>query len=273
VLGVAPSGYYAFRQRSPSQRSLANAALLERIRAVHQTARQTYGSPRITAELRATGECINRKRVARLMRLHGLRAQAPRRRGRTTDSRHAQPIAANVLNQCFVTDAPERVWLADITYIDTAQGWLYLAVVLDLYSRRIVGWAMADSLLTPLVEHALTMALDGRGRCDGLVHHSDRGSQYASQAYRARLAAAGIQASMSRRGNCYDNAVIESFFGTLKRECVTGCYVSRPAVRLALFEYIEVWYNRHRRHSALGYLSPAEFEAQHFALSPVHQAG
>jgi len=267
-LDVAPSGYYAWRKRPPSQRQHDNDRLVERIRAVHQTSRQTYGSPRICAELRDQGEGCNHKRVERLMRLHGIRAKQPRRCVRTTDANHSQLVAENVLNQQFEAEAPNRVWTADITYIDTAEGWLYLAVVMDLFSRRIVGWAMADHMLTRLVEDALAMALEQRQPTDGLLHHSDRGSQYASHDYQDRLTAAGIQVSMSRRANCYDNAAQESFFGTLKTECVTERYASRAAARGSLFEYIEVWYNRQRRHSTLGYLSPEQFENKQAMSSP-----
>ncbi|MCW5853916.1 MAG: IS3 family transposase, partial [Anaerolineae bacterium] len=214
VVGVSTSGYYAWRQRPPSQRQADNERLVELIRVAHQTSRQTYGSPRITADLHEQGERCNHKRVERLMRLHGIRAKSPRRFVRTTDSNHSQPVADNVLNQQFEAEAPNRVWTADIPYIDTAEGWLYLAVVMDLFSRRIVGWAMAGHLLTSLVEDALRMALGRRQPTDGLLHHSDRGSQYASHDYRDLLEGAGIQVSMSRRGNCYDNAVQESFFGT-----------------------------------------------------------
>jgi transposase InsO family protein len=263
VVGVAPSGYYAWRKRPASQRARDNERLVERIREVHTTSRQTYGSPRITVELREAGEGCNHKRVERLMRLHGIQAKTPRRFCRTTDSRHDQPVVGNLLNQQFEAAAPNRVWTADITYIDTAEGWLYLAVVMDLFSRRIVGWAMADHMLTSLVEDALDMALEQRCPTDGLLHHSDRGSQYASQAYQDRLTSAGIQPSMSRRANCYDNATQESFFGTLKSECVTQRYPSRAAARSSIFEYIEVWYNRQRRHSTLGYLSPEQFENKH----------
>ena len=273
VVGVAPSGYYAWRQRPASQRQADNERLVERIRQVHQASRQTYGSPRITVELREGGEGCNHKRVERLMRLHGIRAKSPRRFVRTTDSNHSQPVADNLLNQQFEAEAPNRVWTADITYIDTAEGWLYLAVVMDLFSRRIVGWAMAEHMLTSLVEEALKMALARRQPADGLLHHSDRGSQYASQDYRDLLQGAGIQVSMSRRGNCYDNAVQESFFGTLKGECASERYASRAAARTSLFEYIEAWYNRHRRHSALGYLSPEQFEHKHAQFENNHAMG
>lgn len=268
VVGVAPSGYYAWRKRQPSQRQRDNERLIERIREVHQTSRQTYGSPRIHADLREAGEACNPKRVERLMRLHGIRAKQPRRFTRTTDANHDQPVADNVLNRQFKVEAPNVAWTADITYIDTAEGWLYLAVVMDLFSRRIIGWAMADHLLTSLVEDALRMALAQRQPTEGLQPHSDRGSQYASQDYQDRLTAAGIRVSMSRRGNCYDNAVQESFFGTLKCECAFERYASRAAAKSSLFEYIEVWYNRRRRHSALGYLSPTQFENQRSMSSP-----
>ena len=267
-LAVAPSGYYAWRTRKPSSSQRDDERLVERIREVHHSSRQTYGSPRITAELRDQGEGCTHKRVERLMRLHGIRAKSPRRFVRTTHSQHNQPVADNVLNQQFEAEAPNRVWTADITYIDTAEGWLCLAVVMDLFSRRIVGWAMADHMLTCLVEDALKMALARRQPSDGLLHHSDRGSQYASQDYQALLKSASIQVSMSRRGNCYDNAVQESFFGTLKGECASERYASRAAARTSLFEYIEVWYNRRRRHSALGYLSPEQFENNFSMSSP-----
>lgn len=270
MLAVSPSGYYAFLKRPASQPQADEAQLVERIRAISQRSRATYGSPRITAELRDQGQGCNHKRIERLMRLHGIRATAPRRSVRTTDSRHERPVAPNVLAQQFEASAPDRVWTADITYIDTAEGWLYLAVVMDLFSRRIVGWSMAEHMRVDLVEQALDMALAGRERLEGLLHHSDRGSQYASQAYQDRLVTAGIQVSMSRQGNCYDNAVQESFFGTLKCECASQRYASRAAARTSLFDYIEVWYNRQRRHSALGYLSPDQFEANYFASPLVH---
>lgn len=259
-LGISASGYYAWRNRAPSARRQAERFLLARIRQIYQRSRQTYGSPRIYAELRAQGWGGNHKRIERLMRQHQIRAQPRRRFRSTTDSQHRLPVAPNVLQQRFETARANQVWTADLTYVATAEGWLYLATVLDLFSRRIVGWAMAEQLETPLVGEALQMALVQRQPTAGLLHHSDRGRQYASADYQAVLRAAGIQVSMSRRGNCYDNAVHESFFGTLKRECASAPYASRAAARASLFEYIEVWYNRQRRHSALGYLSPAEFE-------------
>lgn len=270
-LAVSPSGYYAWRKRAVSQRQRDNERLVALIRAAHTASRGTYGSPRITAELREQGEGCNHKRIERLMRRHAIRARQPRRFARTTDSQHDRPVAENVLNQQFKAKAPDQVWTADITYIDTVEGWLYLAVVMDVFSRRIVGWAMDSRMPTSLVANALTMALGRRQPTTGLLHHSDRGSQYASQDYQDRLKGAGIQVSMSRAGNCYDNAMQESFFGTLKCECASERYASRAVARTSLFEYIEVWYNRQRRHSALGYLSPEQFEAKFGLRSlPVH---
>jgi putative transposase len=263
ILGVSVSGYYAWRCRPPSPRQTQATSLLTEIRRVHARSRQTYGSPRIHAELRAQGNPCNHKRIERLMRQHGIQARRVRRFHRTTDSLPGLPVAPNRLNQEFHANTPNQVWTADITYVDTAEGWLYLATVLDLYSRRIVGWAMADRMETSLVREALQMALTQRQPAAGLLHHSDRGRQYASAEYQALLAAHGMPCSMSRRGNCYDNAVHESFFGTLKRECADERFPSRTAARHCVFEYIEVWYNRQRRHSALGYLSPSQFEQVH----------
>jgi transposase InsO family protein len=260
VLGVSPSGYYAWRTRPSSQHRSRDAVLLVEIRRIHQHSRQTYGSPRIHAELRAQGQRWNHKRIERLMRQHGIRARGVRRFRRTTEVSSSLPVAPNRLNQEFDTNAANQVWTADITYLDTAEGWLYLATVVDLYSRRVVGWAMAEHMEARLVCDAVQMAFTQRQPKDGLLHHSDRGRQYASAEYQALLAAHGVQCSMSRRGNCYDNAVHESFFGTLKSECADTRFPSRTAARQCVFEYIEVWYNRQRRHSTLGYLSPAEFE-------------
>jgi transposase InsO family protein len=244
--------------------------LIAQIRRVFDDSRQTYGSPRICAELRGRGVevCVNT--VARYMRQEGLGARTPRRFvPMTTDTRHDQPIAANVLDRAFTRAEPNTGWVSDITYVPTAEGWLFLAVVIDLYSRRIVGHATSDRLKSSLALEALEMALRRRSPAEGawpdqdLLHHSDRGVQYASTPYRAVLAAHGIQPSMSRRGNCYDNAVAESFFATLKRELVhRQSYATRDAARQSLFEYIEVFYNRQRRHSALGYVSPDQFEKQ-----------
>jgi transposase InsO family protein len=247
--------------------------LLTQIRTAHVGSRRTYGSPRIHAELRAQGTCCSRKRVARLMRLAGLSARRPRRAARTTDSRHALPVAANLLGRDFSASAPDLRWAADITYVPTAEGWLYLAVILDLFSRRVVGHAAAATLATSLITEALALACGRRRPGAGLIHHSDRGSQYASAEYRARLLEAGAQVSMSRRGDCYDNAAVESFFGTLKTELVHGRrYVTRAEARADIFEYVEVFYNGERRHSALSYLSPAQFEAQYTAARTLPQA-
>jgi putative transposase len=260
VLRVSASGYYAWQYRLRSQRHIEDAALLAEIRRVHERSRQTYGSPRIHAELRAQGKCCNHKRIERLMQQHAIRARQPRRFHRTTDARPSLPVAPHRRNQEFHASMPNQVWTADITYLDTAAGWLYLATVLDLYSRRIVGWAMAEHMETSLVRDALQMALTLRQPTTGLLPHSDRGRQYASADYQTLLKAHRVECSMSRRGNCYDNAVHESFFGTLKSECANGRFPSRTAARQCVFEYIEVWYNRQRRHSTLGYLSPTEFE-------------
>ena len=262
VLQVSRSGYYAWRQRPVSRREMANQKLTEQIEAIHQQSRQTYGSPRIQAELADQGVKCGQNRVARLMGQAGLRPKQDRQfKVTTTDSAHNYPVAPNLLEQDFQASRPNEKWLADITYIATAEGWLYLAVVMDLYSRRIVGWAMGDTLERWLPLAALQMALDSRQPSPGLLHHSDRGSQYASDDYQAVLTKSQMQVSMSRTGNCYDNAPMESFFGTLKTELVYHChYATRAEAKTAIFEYTEVFYNRFRRHSALGYQSPVVFE-------------
>ena len=262
VLHVSRSGYYAWCKRPISARKMADQQLSQQIKEIHQHSRQTYGSPRIRAELAAQGVKCGRKRVARLMRQANLRARQNRKfKVITTDSTHNHPVAPNRLEQDFTASRPNEKWLGDITYIPTAQGWLYLAVILDLYSRRIVGWAMSDSLERHLVITALQMALHRRQPPPGLLHHSDRGSQYASDDYQAVLTSHQIQASMSRKGNCYDNAPMESFFGTLKTELVHHCqYQTKTEAKTDIFEYIEVFYNRFRRHSALAYQSPVNFE-------------
>ncbi len=261
VLKVARSGYYAWRHRAPSQREQVNQALLEKIRIAHQTSRQTYGSPRIQEYLRQEGVFCSRNRVARLMQKHQIVAvKVPRRYPVTTKQRKGARTAPNLLNQDFSSQAPNQKWVTDITYIDTAEGWLYLAAVLDLYSRRVVGWAMAKRMDTHLADQALKMAWFTRRPATSLLHHSDQGSQYTSDAYLDYLLALGCTVSMSRTGNCYDNAVMESFFATLKTECVRSQFVTRAQARTVIFEYIECWYNRQRLHSSLGYLSPIEFE-------------
>ena len=262
VLGVSPAGYYAWRSRPESRRSAANRALVDDIKRVHRDTRGRYGSPRIHVELKAQGRGASRGRIERLMRRHGIRAIMARpRRVRTTDSRHDLPIAPNLLDRSFSATAPNRVWLADITYIETDQGWLYLAAVMDLYSRRIVGWAMADHLRASLPLAALRMAISAQRPGVGLIHHSDRGVQYASADYRKLMQSAGLRASMSRKGDCYDNAPMESFFHTLKTELVHHRhYATRIEATRDIFAYIEGFYNRTRRHSAIGYISPIEME-------------
>lgn len=261
VLEVSTSGYYDWRGRAESRRQKEDRRLVVEIKAIHKESRQTYGSPRIHDELKDRGRRCGKKRVARLMQLHGLRAKQTRRFKATTDSKHTLPVAENVLARQFTVSAPDVAWSADITYIPTRQGWLYLAVVLDLFSRRVVGWSMHKRLKRSLVLDALKMALRGRSPAPGLIHHSDRGSQYASGDYQGLLQARQMVCSMSRRGNCWDNAPVESFFSTLKRELVHHRrYQTRAEARVDIFEYIEVWYNRLRRHSSLGYQSPAQYE-------------
>jgi putative transposase len=264
VLGVSRSGFYAWRDRPPSQTAARRERLVEQIRQAHQEARSVYGSPRVHRELQARGVACSEDTVAKLMRAHGIRSKARRRFVvRTTESRHDRPVADNVLAREFYPDRPDTAWAADITYVPTAEGWVYLAAVVDLFSRKVVGWATADHLRAELPLEALRMALTHRKPAGELLHHSDRGVQYASEAYQSLLAAHGIEPSMSRKGNCWDNAVVESFFSTLKRELVHHeDYADREEARRSLFEYIEVFYNRKRRHSTLGYRSPAEFEAR-----------
>jgi transposase InsO family protein len=267
ALGVSRAGFYAAGKRAASARSRRDDELRARIRDVHQQSRRTYGSPRVHAELQAQGERCGRKRVARLMRAEGLRVKVRRRcRPQTTDSRHPHPVAENVLARRFAVAevaAVNRVWAGDITYIPTREGWLYLAVILDLASRRVVGWSMQATLETSLAVAALQMALATRCPGGGLLHHSDRGVQYAALAYQQLLTQCRIVPSMSRRANCYDNAVAESFFATLEWELIDRSnWHTRDEARLAIFEYIECWYNLKRRHSSLGYLSPAQYERQ-----------
>lgn len=263
ALAVSSAGYYAWRARPASTRAVANRMLLATIRVLHQESRQTYGSPSIWRALRAQGHQVGKHRVARLMRHDGLRANTMKPWRATTDSSHRLPVAANTLHRQFTVAEPNRVWAGDITYIWTLEGGLYLAVLLDLYSRAVIGWAMGPRLTGDLVEQALRMALTTRQPTAGLLHHSDRGSQYAAGPYQQLLTAHGITTSMSRLGNCWDNACVESFFGTLKRELVYHRqYTTRREATQDIFEYIEVFYNRQRRHSTLGYRSPAEFEAR-----------
>jgi putative transposase len=262
VLDVSRSGYYAWRKRPVSSREMANQALKQQIKAIHQHSRQTYGSPRIQAELAEQGIRCGVNRIARLMSEEKLVAkQSVTFKVVTTDSEHDYPIAPNLLQQDFTARRPNEKWLSDITYIPTAEGWLYLALVMDLYSRRIIGWAMDDNLERWLAIDALQMAIDTRQPPPGLIHHSDRGSQYASYDYQALLTHHQFQVSMSRQGNCYDNAPMESCIGTLKTELVHHCqYATRTEAKTDIFEYIEVFYNRFRRHSALDYQCPVVFE-------------
>ena len=263
ALAVSAAGYYAWRTRPESPRSVSARTVLSAIRVIHRESRETYGSPSIWDALMKQGHRVGEHRVARLMRRAGLRAKTVKKWRATTQSHHRLPVAENTLNRQFTVEHPNRVWAGDLTYVWTTEGWLYLAVLLDLYSRLVIGWAMGSRLTGELAERALTMALTNRTPTAGLLHHSDRGSQYAATSYQRLLGEHGITPSMSRTGNCWDNACVESFFGTLKRELVYHRhYATRDEARQDLFEYIEVFYNRQRRHSTLGYDSPAEFEAR-----------
>lgn len=266
VLEVSKAGYYAWRARPLCERVKDDRVLTEKIREIQTRVQQRYGSPRVRMELRALGFGCGKKRVARLMREAGLPARsAPAFRPTTTQSGHGEPVAPNVVDRQFALEenpAPDVTWAGDITYLPTREGWLYLAVLLDLATRRVVGWALRTSLHQELTLAALEMALRHRGARGGR-HHSDRGVQYAAHAYRRRLAAADFTASMSRVGDCWDNAVVESFFATLTKELLGGVvFATRAAASAAVFEFIEIWYNRQRRHSTLGYLTPVEYEEQ-----------
>lgn len=262
VLGVSPSGFYAWKKRQPSQRAMANQNLLGHIRRIHWESHKLYGSPRVHALLQAEGHKVGRSRVEKLRRHNDLQAMSKRRvRVVTTDSKHNLPVAPNVLDRNFGALSPNEKWLADITYIPTDEGWLYLAAVLDLCSRKIVGWAMRDHMRTELPLAALTMALQQQRPKSGFIHHSDRGSQYASGEYQQALITAGAIPSMSRKGNCWDNAPMESFFHTLKTERVHHRhYSTKEEAKRDLFQYIEGFYNRQRIHSAIGYLTPLQME-------------
>jgi putative transposase len=270
VLGVSRAGFYAWQGRGPSARARQDEALTAQIRAIHQRSRGTYGAPRVHAELRLDHSVrVSRKRVARLMRSAGLvGCHRRRRRGLTRRDPQAAP-APDLVGRAFTAQRPDRVWTADITYIPTWSGWLYLAVVLDVFSRRVVGWAMADHLRTELVVDALDMAIWNRRPAAGLVHHSDQGCQYTSLAFGRRLREAGLVASMGSVGDCYDNAVTESFFATLECELLDRTrFATRTQARTAVFDYLEGFYNRIRRHSTLGYLSPTEYERRHTLAYP-----
>lgn len=263
VLAVSRSGYYRWQAAKPSPRAQRTAQLKHLIEQKYTASRQTYGSPRMTVALGEQGEVVGHNRVARLMRESGLQGRSPRRyRVRTTDSRHDEPIAPNHLASAAAPTKPNEIWVGDITYVETAEGWLYLAGVLDLYSRRLIGWAMGASLETALPLAALQMALRQRKPAVGVLHHSDRGCQYASAAYRQVLADHGCVASMSRRGNCYDNAAMEAFWSTLKQELIyRRRFATRDEARTAIFDYIEGFYNRTRLHSSIGFKSPLDYES------------
>jgi transposase InsO family protein len=261
VLQVSRSGYYAWKRAPESHRAAENRRLEADIQRLFDDHRGRYGAPRITLDLQAEGWRVSRRRVAQRMRAMGLRARAARRFKATTQSKHAFPVAPNRLEQDFTAVGPNQKWVADITYLWTGEGWLYLAVVLDLYSRAVVGWSMSERITRELVIAALTMAIFRRRPAPGLILHSDRGSQYAALDYQALLDQHGFLCSMSKKGDCYDNAAMESFFHTLKVEQVHGVrYPTREAARADVFEYIETYYNRKRRHSTLNYQSPWEFE-------------
>jgi len=263
VLEVSRSGYYARRDRPASAREKRREELAEKVKAVHRENRGVYGSPRVFQALKARGEGVSENTVAKVMNEQGIRAKAKKKYvPRTTDSGHDRPVAENLLDRQFEAELPDRKWAVDITYVPTGEGWLYLAGVIDLCSRRIVGWSMAGHMRTDLVSDALEMAIARRSPGKGLLHHSDRGVQYASEDYQHLLQSHGIECSMSGRGDCWDNAVMESFWGTLKTELVNHeDYQTREQARASIFEYVEVFYNRKRLHSSLGYLSPEQFEA------------
>jgi putative transposase len=266
VLNISRSGYYAWLKRPESHRSKENRKLADHIRIIHAKSRKIYGAPRIYRELKENGVSCSQNRVARIMKQEGIRGIAPRKFKATTDSKHNFPVAPNLLNRDFDVKEPHRVWLADITYIHTAEGWLYLSAIMDLGSRRIMGWAMSDTMKRKLTLDALTMAICNYSQTNGIIHHSDRGSQYASEDYQNKLQTHDFVCSMSRKGNCWDNAPMESFFHTLKTEWVYGFkYRTRREARANIFDYIEIFYNRQRRHSTLGYITPCQYEQYRLA--------
>jgi putative transposase len=266
VLSVSPSGYYAWRERPASPRALKQARLDSLVREAYAAEKGRAGSPRLVRRLREQGHRTGRHQVAKSMRRQSLRAKAARRYKATTNSHHSLPVAPNLLQQNFHADRPNHAWVSDITYIATDEGWLYLAVVLDLYSRHVIGWSMSERMTATLVCNALSMAVFARHRPKRVIVHSDRGSQYCSQDYRRLLRDHGLQCSMSKKGDCYDNAAMESWNHSLKVEAIHGeHFTTREQARAHVFEYIEVYYNRQRLHSTLGYLSPVEFELRHVA--------
>lgn len=261
--GVSPSSYYAWRKYEPSKRALDDAQLTAKVRAIYHEHNGRYGSPRVFKELKTRGEKVSRKRVERLMRQHGIRGTFRRRFRRTTDSQHKHPVAPNLLERNFKVNAPNRVWVGDITYVWTNEGWSYLAVLIDLYSRKVIGWALSNRLTRDLALRALRMALVTRQPPAGLIHHTDRGCQYASHEYRQVLANAGIRQSMSRVGDCWDNAVSESFFASIKKELIhRESYATRTEAYDAISEYIDNYFNARRRHSAIGYAIPNQLERE-----------
>jgi putative transposase len=273
VLQVTRSGYYAYRTRPVARRASQDEVLAVAILEAFRAGRGHYGAPRVQQQLRNRGIRISKRRSARLLREQGLRASKPPRRINTTDSRHDEPIAANLLAQEFSASAPNQKWAGDITYIPTEQGWMYLAVILDLFSRRVIGWAMSDRIDAQLTQAALLMAVVARRPTSSILLHSDRGVQYAAGDYRQMLTDWSLTASMSRRGNCYDNAVSESFFASLKKELVhQAVYASRAEAEAAIFEYIEVFYNRVRLHSTIGYMTPAGYEENWNRIHTSHSA-
>ena len=261
VLGVTKSGYFTWQGRPTSTRAAQDTVLTTEIGQIHATSKGRYGVPRVHAELREQGWPCSRRRVARLMAAAGLKGKDRKKYRGTTNSNHAHPIADDLVQRHFKVEQPDTVWAADISFLPTCEGWLYLSVILDLHSRMVVGWAMGDRLTTDLPLAALQMAFSGRNPPAGVIHHSDRGSQYTSRLYQAALRAGAAVPSMGRKGDCFDNAVVESFFSTLKRELLLGnIFHTRQEGRSQVFEYLEVFYNRQRRHSTLGYKTPLEFE-------------
>ncbi|ACL75837.1 Integrase catalytic region [Ruminiclostridium cellulolyticum H10] len=266
LLNISRSGYYAWVKRPESLRKKRNTELLEKIRRIHKVSRETYGSPRVTNALKNEGIKCGKNRIAKLMKENNIAAKTRKKFKATTNSNHNYPVADNILNQDFTAYKPNQIWVADITYIPTDEGWLYLAAIIDLYNRKVVGWAMDSTMTKQLCIDALKQAIGRQRHPKGVIHHSDRGVQYASKEYQKVLNSNGFTASMSRKGNCYDNACMESFFGTLKTELIyLTRFKTRAEARLAIFEYIEVFYNRIRLHSKLGYKSPVEFEKQNKA--------
>ena len=266
IIGASRSGYYRWKIQPQSKRQKENEKILVEIKESHKNSRRAYGSPRIVEDLKEKGMKCGKNRVARLMKANGIAGKAKKKFKATTNSNHALPVAENLLNQNFEAVKPNTVWLSDITYIATLEGWLYLVVIIDLFSRQVVGWGMSDRLTSEFVVKALYQAIGRRHPGSGCIFHSDRGIQYASGDFRDELKAYGFTQSMSRKGNCYDNAVSESFFHTLKTEHVYDYrYETRAEARLSIFEYIEMFYNRQRRHSALGYRSPVSFELEAMA--------